>query len=119
MRNLTVEVFDHIDINSPMDVYQRLPYTQRIFRGAALKIIEILLYHSGSWQRNSRDMSVTLSNWRGYLRRLSGRGTIWIPRGMIYMLTLIWMSALNFRGIYGCSWVNACGESTGVSTRTT
>ena len=43
MRNLTVEVFDHLDITSPMDVYQRLPYTQRIFRGAALKIIERLL----------------------------------------------------------------------------
>ena len=37
MRNLTVRVFDHLEITSPMDVDRRLAYTQRILRGSALK----------------------------------------------------------------------------------
>ena len=37
MRNITVGVFEHLNITSPMDVDKRLAYTQRILRGAALK----------------------------------------------------------------------------------
>ena len=37
MRTRTVGVFEHLDITSPMDVDQRVAYTQRILRGAALK----------------------------------------------------------------------------------
>ena len=37
MRNITVGVFEHLKINSPMDVDKRLSYKQRILRGAVLK----------------------------------------------------------------------------------
>ena len=37
MHNLTVGVFEHLDITSPMDVDNSLAYTQRILRGFALK----------------------------------------------------------------------------------
>ena len=37
MRDLTVGVFDHLEITYPMDVDKRLAYTQRILRGSALK----------------------------------------------------------------------------------
>ena len=37
MRDLTREVFEHLEITSHMDVDQRVAYTQRILRGAALK----------------------------------------------------------------------------------
>ena len=37
MRNLTAAVFDRLDITSHMDKDQRVAYTQRILRGAALK----------------------------------------------------------------------------------
>ena len=38
MRDLTVGVFEHLEITSTMDVGKRLAYTQRILIGAALKI---------------------------------------------------------------------------------
>ena len=38
MRDLTVGVFDNLGITSPMNVYQRVAYMQRIFKGDALKI---------------------------------------------------------------------------------
>ena len=37
MRNLTVRVFEHLEINSTTDMDQRLAYTQRILRGAVIK----------------------------------------------------------------------------------
>ena len=37
MRNLTVRLFEHLDITSPMDVGKILAYIQRILIGAALK----------------------------------------------------------------------------------
>ena len=37
MRYLTIRVFDHLEITSPMDVKKSLAYTQRILGGAALK----------------------------------------------------------------------------------
>ena len=37
MRNLTVRVFEHLNITFPMDVENRLSYTQRILRGAVIK----------------------------------------------------------------------------------
>ena len=37
MRNINVGVFEHLNINSTMDVDKRLAYTQHILRGAALK----------------------------------------------------------------------------------
>ena len=37
MRDLTIRVFDHIEIISPTDVDKRLAYTQRILKGLALK----------------------------------------------------------------------------------
>ena len=37
MHDLTVGVFDHLKITSPMDVEKRLAYTQCILRGAELK----------------------------------------------------------------------------------
>ena len=36
MRNLTVRVFEHLDIILPTDVDKSLAYTQRILRGHAL-----------------------------------------------------------------------------------
>ena len=40
MRNLTVGVFEHLEIISPTDVDKGLAYTQRILRGSALKNTE-------------------------------------------------------------------------------
>ena len=37
MRDLTVGVFEHLDITSPMDVETNLAYMQRILRGDVLK----------------------------------------------------------------------------------
>ena len=37
MRNLSIGVFEHLKITSPMHVDKRLEYTQHILRGAALK----------------------------------------------------------------------------------
>ena len=37
MRDLTVGVFYHLDITSPIAVYKRIAYMLRILRGAALK----------------------------------------------------------------------------------
>ena len=37
MRDLTVEVFEHLETISPMDVNQRVAYTQIILKGDALK----------------------------------------------------------------------------------
>ena len=37
MRDITIGVFEHLNITSPMDVDKRLAYTQRILRGATLK----------------------------------------------------------------------------------
>ena len=40
MRNLTVKVFEHLEIISPTDVDKRLSYKQRILRGLSLKNTE-------------------------------------------------------------------------------
>ena len=40
MCNLTVRVFEHLEIISPTDVDKRLAYTQRILRESALKNTE-------------------------------------------------------------------------------
>ena len=40
MRNLTVRVFEHLEIILPTDVDKMLAYTQRILRGSALKNTE-------------------------------------------------------------------------------
>ena len=37
IRDFTVEVFEHLDIIFPTDVYKTLAYTQRILRVSALK----------------------------------------------------------------------------------
>ena len=37
MRDLTIGVFEHLEITFPMYVDKRVAYTQRILRGAALK----------------------------------------------------------------------------------
>ena len=37
MCDLTCGVFEHLEITSTMDVNQRISYTQRLLRGAALK----------------------------------------------------------------------------------
>ena len=37
MRDLTARVFEHLDITSPMDVYQRVACMQHILRGDTLK----------------------------------------------------------------------------------
>ena len=37
MRNLTVGLFEHLEIITPMDVYKRIKYTHIILRGTALK----------------------------------------------------------------------------------
>ena len=39
MRDLTVRMFENLDINSPTNVDKRLAYTQRILRGSTLKKI--------------------------------------------------------------------------------
>ena len=36
MRDLTVGVFEHLEITSIMDVIRRVAYTQRILKGAAI-----------------------------------------------------------------------------------
>ena len=36
MRYITVGLFDHLDITSPVDLDQRLAYTQRILKGYLL-----------------------------------------------------------------------------------
>ena len=44
MRDLTVGVFENLEITSPMELYQRIAYTQRILKGDALKnYIEVLV----------------------------------------------------------------------------
>ena len=43
MRDLTSGVFEHLEIPSPMDVDQRLAYTQLIIRGDALKKYKAVL----------------------------------------------------------------------------
>ena len=43
MREITSRVFDHLDITSPMDVYQRVVYTKRTLRGDALKKYKVVL----------------------------------------------------------------------------
>ena len=43
MRDLTSGVFKHLEITSPMDMYQRVAYTQQIPREAALKIYKAFL----------------------------------------------------------------------------
>ena len=40
MRDLTIGVFEHLDIISPTDVGKRLAYMQRILKGSALKNTE-------------------------------------------------------------------------------
>ena len=37
MRNISVGVFEHLEIASPMDADKRVAYTQRILRGSLLK----------------------------------------------------------------------------------
>ena len=37
MRNITIRLFEHLNITSHMNVDKRLAYTQSILRGAALK----------------------------------------------------------------------------------
>ena len=64
-------------------------------------------------------MSGTLENCQGYPWRLSSIGLRRIPRGMMDMRTLLWISVLTSRGSYGSSWWNACGDSNRESTRTT
>ena len=43
MHDITIGVFEHLDITSPMDVDQRLAYMQRILIGAALKKYKVVL----------------------------------------------------------------------------
>ena len=43
MRNLTVGVFEHLEITSLIDVYQRISYTQHILWGAALNKYKTIL----------------------------------------------------------------------------
>ena len=43
MRDLNIGVFEHLDITSTMDVYQRVAYTQRIIRAYALKNYKAVL----------------------------------------------------------------------------
>ena len=43
MRNITVGVFEHLETTSPMDVGQRVGYTQHIFRVSVLKKYRMVL----------------------------------------------------------------------------
>ena len=43
MRKLTSEVFEHLEITSPMDVDQRMAYIQNILIGSALKKYKAVL----------------------------------------------------------------------------
>ena len=81
MHNLIVGVFEHLKTTSPMDVDQRLAYTQRILRRAAPKKYKEVLVA----KKNSREMSGTSAKSQGYPRRLYGLGTIRITQGMTDM----------------------------------
>ena len=43
MHDLTSRVFEHLEITSPMDFYQRVDYTQHLLRGLALKKYKAVL----------------------------------------------------------------------------
>ena len=43
MHKITVGVFEHLEITSPIDVDQRVSYTQRILSGAALENNRLVL----------------------------------------------------------------------------
>ena len=54
MRDLTSGMFEHLDITSPMDVYQRVAYTQQIIRGAALKNYKAVLVE---YKRSAKELA--------------------------------------------------------------
>ena len=62
MHNLTVRVFEELEITSPLDMDQRVAYMQRIFKGAALKNNREVLVGYRKLAKNSREMSGTLKN---------------------------------------------------------
>ena len=65
MRDLTVGVFEHLQITSPMDVDKRLAYTQRIIRGAALKNYQEVLVICRQLVKDVAGDEWTLSNMTG------------------------------------------------------
>ena len=65
MRNITVGVFEHLKITSPMNVDKRLSYTQIILRGAALKKYQEVLVTYGQSAREFAVDECTLGKLTG------------------------------------------------------
>ena len=59
MRNLTVDVFLHLDITSFMEVKKRVAYMHCILRGAALKKYQEVLV---AWSQSTRELTGDKSN---------------------------------------------------------
>ena len=57
MCDLTVGVFEHLGIISPMGVDQKVDCTQRILRGAALKKYKAVLLECKKSERSSQEIS--------------------------------------------------------------
>ena len=55
MRSITVRMFEHLVITYPMDIDQRLAYTHRIHRGAALKEYKTVLEEC---KQSAKELSV-------------------------------------------------------------
>ena len=65
MHNLTSGVFEHLDINSPMDVYQRVAYIQRILRRAVIKRYKAVLLECYKLARGMAGEKWNLSELKG------------------------------------------------------
>ena len=119
MRNLTVGVFEILNITSPMNVDKRLACIQRILREDALKNTERLWWHAASRRRIWQVISGRLAPWQRYQWNKFWIGWRWISRGMVDMIKWLGISMSTSRGSYGSSWGSACGRNIRVSTRTT
>ena len=43
MREITIRVFEHLDITSPLNVYKRMNYMQSLLRGSTIKKYKTIL----------------------------------------------------------------------------
>ena len=65
MRDLTVGVFEHLEIASTMDVKKGLAYMQRILRGSALKKHREILVTCRKLAKELAEDEWTISNLNG------------------------------------------------------
>ena len=104
MRDITVRLFEHLDITSIMDLYLSIKYTKFILRGPALNKYWQVLVECKDLERGFMEISVFLGWRKGFLENSSVLGPRWKLSMDRETLSEYRSSAPTLGSIYGLSW---------------